>query len=211
MLFELRQFLGQARATWAWARRGYGAPYPHYMKQATLLRYAVPRSVFVETGTYRGSTSRYFAKRGFKVVTVEVHQPLFDRYSPGLRSINIDARLGDSGELLPGILNDYASSDAFSIFLDGHYSGGVTGQGTAPVPVVKEFDAIIEFFARHPDKAYSILIDDWRLFMPDGDATYPLESSLIAFAERLSIDWKLENDIFVVSSRFRRAEASSNA
>lgn len=200
MLFELRQTLGQARHTWQWRKAGYGAPYPHYMKQATLLRHAQPGSVFVETGTYRGSTSRYFARRGFKVVTVEVHRPLFERYSPELRALGVDTRLGDSAELLPRILGEYGSTPALSIFLDGHYSGGVTGMGAAAVPVVKEFDAILAFVRSHPQTAFSIMIDDWRLFMPGGDPTYPPRRQLVEFAEALGIEWQLENDIFIVSS-----------
>lgn len=200
MIFEIRQFLGQARYTWRWARAGFGAPYPHYMKQSTLLRHSQPDSVFIETGTYRGSTSRYFAKRRFKVVTIEVHKPLFDRYSPELKRLGVDPRLGDSGELLGAILDEFREYPAFSVFLDGHYSGGATGQGAAAVPVVKEFRSLLEFIGKHPSKQFSIMIDDWRLFMPGGDPTYPERSGLIDFAETLSVQWKIENDIFIAST-----------
>lgn len=201
MYFDIRQLLSQMRYTFRWIRAGYGAPYPHYMKQATLLRHSTPGAVFIETGTYRGSTSRYFANRGFKVVTVEVHKPLYDRFSPGLKRLGIDARLGDSSDLMAAILIDYASSPDFSIFLDGHYSGGMTGQGVAEVPVVKEFTVIAEFIKAHPEKNFSVMVDDIRLFMPDGDPSYPLTNSLIEFSESVSADWKFQNDIFIVTSR----------
>lgn len=204
MLFEIRQFFGQVRSTWRWVGAGFGAPYPHYMKQATLRRYSLPASIFIETGTYKGSTSRYFAKRGFKVVTIEVHKPLFDTYSPALRKMGVDARLGDSGVVLSEVFAHYATSSAFTIFLDGHFSGGITGTGDEQVPVVKEFDLITTLVASNPTKSFSIIIDDVRLFMPGGDPFYPAKITLIDFAKSISADWRVENDMFVCERPAKR-------
>ena len=126
---DIRPLLGAVRSTLRWVGSGYSMPCPHYIKQASILRNAIPGSLFIETGTYKGATSRYFRRRGFKVATIEIHKPLFDQYAPLLRKQGIDARLGDSAEVVPALLAEYAATPSFTLFLDGHYSSGITGPG----------------------------------------------------------------------------------
>jgi hypothetical protein len=206
VLDRLRAFLGQARSTYRWVRAGFTVPYPQYVKQAALLRHVVPGSVFVETGTYKGATSRYFRRKGFQVATIEVHQPLFDKYAPALRKLGVDSRLGDSTTVLPEILNDYAPEPSFTVFLDGHYSGGITGKGDADVPVIAEFDVLRSFALDHPDKDLVVIVDDVRLFMPDGDPKYPMKSSLIDFARSIEATWSFESDLFTCRRTGTRLE-----
>ena len=201
MLFNvwqsIRPVLGAVRSTYQWVKSGYAVPNPHYMKQATILRFSIPQSVFIETGTYKGATSRYFQKRGFKVATIEVDKLLFDTYSGYLQRLGIDTRLGDSADVMPLLLDEYAAKPAFTIFLDGHYSAGITGKGVEFVPVVKELDTLRDFALSNPSKDISIIIDDVRLFMPGGDPNYPLKSTLLDFANSISAEWKFENDLFI--------------
>lgn len=201
MLFEIwqdiRPALGAVRSTVQWMRSGYGMPCPHYIKQASILRNAIPGSLFIETGTYKGATSRYFRKRGFQVATIEIHEPLFDQYSPMLRKQGIDARLGDSADVVPALLAQYSAMAAFTLFLDGHYSSGITGQGEQAVPIVREFDALLAFAAEHRAKDIAVIVDDVRLFMPGGDPMYPSRANLLAFADAMGAPWKIENDLFI--------------
>lgn len=193
----LRPILGAVRATIRWIRQGYPTPCPHYIKQATLLRHTKPGSLFIETGTYKGATSLYMKRHGCQVATIEIHKPLFDAYSPYLNKFNIDTRLGDSAEILPALLGSYKNHANISIFLDGHYSGGVTGQGINAVPVVKEFESLRLFINKNTNINFTIMVDDVRLFMPGGDPIYPPKMSLIEFAINISADWSIENDIFI--------------
>ena len=205
MLFEfwqvIRPILGAFRSTYRWVKSKFAPPYPHFIKQATILRHCWPDSVFIETGTYKGATSRYFRKRGFKVVTIEVYEPLFDTYSPYLRRLGIDTRLGDSADVMPQVLRDYGAESAFTIFLDGHYSSGITGQGELAVPIVKEFQALRDFALANPGKNIAIIVDDVRLFMPGDDPSYPKKSTLLEFSASISADWTIENDMFVCVRR----------
>ena len=205
MFFEawqrIRPVLGAVRSTIKWIQAGYSTPCPHFIKQATILRNSIPGSVFIETGTFKGATSLYFNRRGFKVLTIEVHKPLFDQYSPLLRKRGVDARLGDSADVVPALLEEYKSSKAFTLFLDGHYSSGITGQGDSPVPVLREFGAIEAFAHAHPDKDIAVVVDDVRLFMPGGDPAYPARASLLAFADAVRSPWAIENDLFVCRRR----------
>lgn len=194
---DIRPALGAVRSATHWVRSGYSMPCPHFIKQASILRNAIPGSLFVETGTYKGATSLYFRRRGFKVATIEIHPPLYEQYSPLLRRRGIDARLGDSADVMPLLLDEYAAEPAFTLFLDGHYSSGITGQGAVAVPVVREFDALRSFAQSHPVKDIVVIVDDVRLFMPGGDPMYPDRASLLAFADSIGATWKIENDLFV--------------
>ena len=105
--------------------------------------------------------------------------------------------MGDSADVVPALLIEYAAAKAFTFFLDGRYSSGITGAGEKPVPIVREFDALRCFALANPDEELSIIVDDVRLFMPGGDAVYPERASLIAFAESISSHWRIENDLFI--------------
>ena len=201
MIFEIwqriRPILGAYRSTYYWIKGGYATPCPHFIKQASILRNSISGSIFIETGTYKGATSLYFRRRGFQVITIEIYKPLFDQYSPYLRRCGVDTRFGDSADLLPTLLEEHSNFESISLFLDGHYSSGNTGSGQSAVPVVREFSAIKDFAFRYPGKDIAIIVDDVRLFMPEGDPVYPLKSSLISFAESISAHWHIENDLFV--------------
>lgn len=206
-----RELVGQALATLRWCRTGFGPPYPHYMKQATLLRHSVPNSLVIESGTYRGSTSRYFRRHGFEVVTIEVHRPLYDRYSPGLKRRGIDARFGDSALELPLVLEAHKGVEALTVFLDGHYSGGATGMGLEPVPAVKEFEAIALFCQAHREAAVTVMVDDFRLFMPGGDPSYPTKQVLMDFNSTIGGEWSVENDIYIAQRDAQTIDTSNLA
>lgn len=194
---NLRPRLGAIRSTFKWVNDRYSTPSPHYVKQATLLRNMAPGSVFIETGTYKGATSLYMRKHGFKVATIEIHKPLFDIYSTHLKKQGIDARLGDSASVLPLLLEEYRGEAAIAVFLDGHYSGGITGQGDMAVPVVREFESLKQFILQHPEIHFTVMVDDVRLFMPGGDPVYPKKGSLIEFANIIKGHWNIEHDIFI--------------
>jgi len=91
---------------------------------------------------------------------------------------------------LPAIAKEV---DNAILFLDGHFSGGDTGQGDEPEPILAELDAI------EPDLAsfVAIVIDDFRLF--GVDKGWPQKSEVLAKLERvLGADWK----IFVMNDQF---------
>lgn len=54
-------------------------------------------------------------------------------------------------------------------FLDGHYSGGVTGMGTTETPVEYEIETI---FSKLKGRHFVVLIDDARAFT--GEHDYPV-------------------------------------
>lgn len=122
--------------------------------------------VFVETGTYLGKTTALLADICKEVVTIEIDTALHARAAEMFASQpGVDVLLGDSGTLLPGVINNLTKPALF--WLDGHYSSGITGMGTKTSPIEEELRAIF----RHPIQEHVIVIDDARLFR--GRGGYP--------------------------------------
>lgn len=94
-------------------------------------------------------------------------------------------------------MRDYGAESGFTIFLDGHYSSGITGHREIAVPIVKEFQSLRDFALENPGKNIAIIVDDVGLFMPGDDPSYPEKSTLLEFTASICADWTIENDMFV--------------
>jgi hypothetical protein len=127
-------------------------------KLAVLLRDRLNLKRAIETGTYRGGSTRILSGLFPSVITIEVVPALARAAETSLAGIaGIDVRQGDSSDVLPRVV-DAATPTLY--WLDGHWSGGVTGGAEAECPVLAEISAIA---GGHPDDC--ILIDDARLFL----------------------------------------------
>jgi hypothetical protein len=121
------------------------------------LRDALSLTRAVETGTYRGGTTRELAEMFPAVVTIELSAGLHTAAVAELAGIPaITALHGNSAALLPE-LADPATPTLW--FLDGHWSGGPTAGEEAECPVLDEIAALA---AGHANDC--VLIDDARLF-----------------------------------------------
>jgi hypothetical protein len=84
-----------------------------------------------------------------------------------------------------------------NLWLDGHYSSGITFKGPQDTPIHKELDSI----SRNLDqfRKVCVLIDDIRCFNPrlPEYTTYPSLDMLVAWATKHKLDWHIEHDIFV--------------
>ena len=97
-----------------------------------------------------------------RIYTVEVEPKLAalarDRFK---RCPSVTLVEGDSATALRGICRELDAPSLF--FLDGHYSGGITGMGSKECPVLEELLAIFT----HTTQPFRIVIDDARLFGTD--------------------------------------------
>ena len=178
--------------------RGFG-PMPLLSKQSALKRVFIPEEVVIETGTYHGDSSRFFASAGFPVHTIEVSETLAERVFPGLRRIGVTCHQGDSARVLPELLMTLADEgvDEINFWLDGHWSGGVTGTAvTHETPIIAELVAIAEL--RPKFRRVVVAVDDLRCF--GNDAAYPDKFFLIDWARRMSLHTYFLADIFVAST-----------
>jgi len=115
--------------------------------------------VFIESGTYLGNTTFYAADLFNEIHTIELSADLFYKAKERFKEKeNVFIYQGDSSEILHTLLPKISSRILF--YLDGHYSGGNTAQGSSNTPIMRELQAI-----RDSNKGNAvILIDDIRCF-----------------------------------------------
>ena len=146
----------------------------------------------VEIGTYKGVTTKRLSRIFDHVVTVEIDAALHQHAVERLKSHrNVRLIHSDGVAALPGIAKEVSRA---VLFLDGHFSGGETGQGDEPEPILKELDAI----QADLDSFVALVIDDFRLF--GVDKGWPKKSEVMAKLETaLPDNWRLlvMNDQFV--------------
>jgi hypothetical protein len=191
-LGEMRQLISAASR---WRKEGWFVPVPHFVRRAMLLSHAraVSAEILVETGTYKGGTTWCLLGEFRRILTIEVVPALASLARERFRKFpHVTVIEGDSARALPDIC---AKLDAPCLFyLDGHYSGGVTGMGSEECPVILELDAVFT----HTRVPFRIVIDDARLF--GSDPAYPdLETVTHAVNKhRPSMQVRVENDAILI-------------
>jgi len=132
-------------------------------------------TTFIETGTYRGTTTRGAAGHFESVFTMERAEGLYQQHHQDLRALgNVEPFFGDSKNLLREVVSRLGNQPAV-FWLDGHWSGGETAGKNDECPVLSELDTLGH---RQGDV---ILIDDASLFLsapplphqPDQWPTFP--------------------------------------
>lgn len=123
---------------------------------------------FVETGTYLGDTIASMEPHFDTLASIELSPAL----AAGARSrfegqAKVEIFEGDSSSGLIEALEGLGDEPAF-VWLDAHYSGGVTVKGTGNTPVMAELSYLVEG-RRGRDV---ILIDDVRNFWPVPEAGF---------------------------------------
>jgi hypothetical protein len=87
---------------------------------------------------------------------------------------NINILFGDSGEMMSELVQNLEEKALF--WLDGHYSGGITGKSETECPIFNELLPIL-----NDNKNHIIIIDDANCFIGKND--YPTIDALIRFVE----------------------------
>lgn len=179
-----------------WANRSFLGNSPQFIKQKVFIKYGIPDAVWVETGTYLGTTTSFLAKRFPHVHSIEPSQALYKKAIDRFNHQNVTLYNDVSEHVLPDLLPTIKGKVNF--WLDGHFSGGITFQGQNNCPVEKELDAIQENMNNFD--ALTILIDDIRCFLPSTDEyqDYPSIDYLVDWARKHQFSWRIEHDIFIM-------------
>jgi hypothetical protein len=122
----------------------------------------------VESGTYLGDTTAFFAPHARRVITVEVDPRLASRARQRFARIpNIEVVEGDAQEAVPRILRNLGGPAL--VWLDGHYSGEGTGRGLQDEPAL----LIVRSLREVPGlEGSTIVVDDLRTFGRDPAAPH---------------------------------------
>ncbi len=194
-------FGGEAETYQQWRSQYFSSPPPDQFKKLHLLGYLLklPKeaTVFIETGTFLGSTAKIVAELGYKVVTIELSVELHARAREVLEPLGVTCLHGDSGVLLRQALSGVAPQTNVFLWLDGHYSAGETAKGGSDTPIARELFAV-ESHLRSTDGDVLVKVDDIRGF---GTGDYPSLDKLVDFANRNFLKWTIELDSFVCSNR----------
>jgi hypothetical protein len=138
---------------------------------------ATQSKVFIETGTYFGVTTRRCAPFFEKVYTIELDKELANKATSFLKpKKNVQVLQGDALDILPELLSQEIGNNCL-IFLDGHFSGGITACGSLPEPAIEE----LKIIAMYKNKVNAIIIDDFRLFGKEPD--FPSKTHLFQVIE----------------------------
>ena len=175
-------------------------PAPTQVKWAVLHRYGGTTDTWIETGTYLGDTTEYLARTAKHVFSIEPEDNLAMRAAKKFSlHNNVTIIHGLSEDHIDNLLDSVEGP--VSLWLDGHYSAGITFKGPIDTPIERELDAIARRLYRLDVAA--VFIDDVRCFNPQipDYAAYPHRSSLVRWAENCQLDWTIEHDIFVAMTR----------
>lgn len=180
----LQPLVGHAIDLWRLIK--FDIRHPHSWSKLRQLKASAKRTnatCFIETGTYLGNTSDRASRYFDQVYTIEIDQALYEKAKLFLsKRKNVKCILGDGTEKLAEVLGlDEVSSCL--IFLDGHFSGGVTGIGDEPEPAIKELESL----SRYQDKISAIVIDDFRTL--SGTDGMPSRSSVFRAIETYFPDY----------------------
>ncbi|MEP6669625.1 MAG: hypothetical protein ABJF10_10760 [Chthoniobacter sp.] len=148
-------FLKISRALFGWPPQAS----PPEVKHALVAGFAGKVSNLIETGTFQGDMVEAQRQRYARIVTIEIDHSLCAAAEKRFAAFpHVSVLQGDSGKVLPKAFDLCEGATVF--WLDGHYSGGVTGGEDADPPILHELAMI----AARRLSGDVILIDDARLF-----------------------------------------------
>ena len=193
------KFIQTQRGISEWRKRGFLENSPQIVKQNVFLKYGIKDAIWVETGTYLGTTTSYLSGLFPHIYSVEPEPKLYAAACKRFKDKNVSLFNDASENIFPSLLPKLTGDINF--WLDGHYSAGITFKGEKDCPVEDELIAIEQNFDNF--NKISILIDDVRCFLPNNSSysDYPSIDYLVDWARRMNFNWRIEHDIFIMQKK----------
>lgn len=198
----LRPIFAYTRDVWLW-KAGLRTGPPAFIKQRHVKNFqkAFDIPVFVETGTYLGEMVNAVKNRFAEIYSIELDEHLVAKARRRFRKHkHVHIIRGDSSEVLPGLLRSLSARKL--IWLDAHFSGGITARGSVTTPIVRELAAVRASY--RPGDV--LLIDDFSSFTGTDD--YPDVGALKAIIKEVdsSLQVHIVDDVVCVyDPHFSRA------
>jgi len=173
--------IGHVVDLWNILRFKYANPhsYSKYRQIIAVARHTGAR-LLIETGTFRGVTTRRCARHFNQIYTIELDHDLANAAKQTLAFYpNCHVIEGDAAREVAAILTRDDVGDDVLLFLDGHFSGNGTACGQCAEPAVD----VLKVIANHKHRVAGIVIDDFREF--GCQPGWPTKGELLQSLEQL--------------------------
>ena len=188
---------------WYWySRRQCTNPPPAIIKHKILLRHGIKFANWIETGTFMGETTKVLSKNYPRVHTIEASKECLQiakRYVG--RKSNITFYQGTSEDLFESILQKQKGS--INIWLDAHFSSGITHKGSNFSPIISELLSISKKINKFNQIAVFVDDIDGHFFDPK---SYPKIDYYVEWANNNKLVWLIENNIFIAKTKIIGSE-----
>ena len=187
-----------------WKKRKFNAPSPEFIKHQILRNNNLNDSLWIETGTYYGNTTKELSKIASKVISIEADKRLYDLAIMKFKNDeNIKIINGKSEDVLSKIFLENKEFKNVCIYLDAHLcidhlTGLQTfGEEKSGTPLSVELNIIEENLVNFQN--IKIMIDDIRLF-DKKFKNYTSKNNLIHWCAKHNFNWNVEHDIMIIDN-----------
>ena len=184
-----------------WRARNFSSPSPDVIKNQILINNNLNDSLWIETGTYYGETTKLLSKISKKTISIEADKNLFETSNKILKNFkNVEILNGKSEDLLDKVISKNLNFKNVCIYLDAHLcqdhlkNTKTFGNENTATPILNELEIITKYLANF--EKIVVLIDDIRLFQGKFQ-NYPNKNTLVNWCKENNFLWEIEQDIFI--------------
>ena len=188
-----------------WKIRNFLPPSPDSIKHQVLINNNYSDSLWIETGTYYGETTKLLSKISKKTISIEADKELFETSKKKLKNLkNVELLNGKSEDLLNKLISENLDFKNICIYLDAHLCQDhlkniqTFGSEDTATPILKELEIIKKYYGKF--EKINVLIDDIRLFYGNYQ-NYPDKNILVDWCKENNFSWEIEHDIFICKKK----------
>ena len=188
-----------------WKIRNFLPPSPDSIKHQVLINNNYSDSLWIETGTYYGETTKLLSKISKKTISIEADKELFETSKKKLKNLkNVELFNGKSEDLLDKLISENLDFKNICIYLDAHLCQDhlkniqTFGSEDTATPILKELEIIKKYYGKF--EKFNVLIDDIRLFYGNFQ-NYPDKNILVDWCKENNFSWEIEHDIFICKKK----------
>ena len=184
-----------------WRARNFSPPSPDVIKHQILMNNNLKDSLWIETGTYYGETTKLLSKISKKTISIEADKNLFETSNRILKKFkNVEILNGKSEDLLDKVISKNLNFKNVCIYLDAHLcqdhlkNTKTFGNENTATPILNELEIVSKYVSSF--EKIVVLIDDIRLFQGKFQ-NYPNKNTLVNWCKENDFLWEIEQDIFI--------------
>ena len=184
-----------------WRARNFSPPSPDVIKHQILMNNNLKDSLWIETGTYYGETTKLLSKISKKTISIEADKNLFETSNKILKNFkNVEILNGKSEDLLDKVISKNLNFKNVCIYLDAHLcqdhlkNTKTFGNENTATPILNELEIVSKYVSSF--EKIVVLIDDIRLFQGKFQ-NYPNKNTLVNWCKENNFLWEIEQDIFI--------------